>query len=74
MPNQAGSQWDALGHVFWRGRMYNGYPAQVTAGASGSTTTTGPAPGLSLHTAVWLYEHDVAAIATWGCEVREVIP
>src|SRR3712207_8622406 len=28
--------------------------------------------GLSLHTAPWLYEHDVAAIATdtWGCEVR----
>ena len=27
MPNQAGSQWDALAHIFWRGRMYNGYPA-----------------------------------------------
>ena len=26
MPNQAGSQWDALAHIFWRGRMYNGYP------------------------------------------------
>jgi hypothetical protein len=21
MPNQAGSQWDALAHIFWRGRM-----------------------------------------------------
>jgi hypothetical protein len=32
MPNQAGSQWDALAHIFWRGRMYNGYPAHaVTA-------------------------------------------
>jgi kynurenine formamidase len=32
MPNQAGSQWDALAHIFWRGRMYNGYPAgTVTA-------------------------------------------
>ena len=32
MPNQAGSQWDALAHIFWRGRMYNGYPADaVTA-------------------------------------------
>ncbi len=32
----------------------------------------GPAPGLSLHTAPWLYEHDIAAIATdtWGAEVR----
>jgi hypothetical protein len=32
----------------------------------------GPAPGPSLHTVPWLYEHDVAAIATdtWGYEVR----
>ena len=32
----------------------------------------GPAPGLSLHTAPWLREHDVAAVATdtWGVEVR----
>ncbi len=32
----------------------------------------GDAPGLSLHTAPWLYEHEVAALATdtWGCEVR----
>jgi len=32
----------------------------------------GPAPGLSLHTVPWLYERDVAAIATdtWGAEVR----
>jgi kynurenine formamidase len=31
----------------------------------------GPAPGLSLHTAPWLREHDVAAVATdtWGVEV-----
>ncbi|GAB3572647.1 cyclase family protein [Amycolatopsis endophytica] len=32
----------------------------------------GPAPGLSLHTAPWLREHDIAAVATdtWGVEVR----
>jgi kynurenine formamidase len=32
----------------------------------------GPAPGLSLTTAGWLYAHDIAAIATdtWGFEVR----
>jgi kynurenine formamidase len=32
----------------------------------------GPAPGFSLHTAPWLAEHEVAAIAadTWGLEVR----
>ena len=34
--------------------------------------TGGPTPGLSLHTVPWLYEHDVAAIATdtWRAEVR----
>jgi kynurenine formamidase len=144
MPNQAGSQWDALAHIFWRGRMYNGYPADavtaqgaqrcgidkhresfvmrgvlldvarhhgvddlepgyaITADDLDRTAESqgvevrkgdcvivrtgmlearrgqwgdyngGPAPGLSLHTAPWLYEHDVAAIATdtWGAEVR----
>jgi kynurenine formamidase len=32
----------------------------------------GDAPGLSLHTAPWLHEHGVAAVATdtWGVEVR----
>jgi kynurenine formamidase len=144
IPNQAGTQWDALAHIFWRGRMYNGYPAAavtangaqrcgiekhsqtfvmrgvlldvarhhgldalepgyaVTADDLDRTAASqgvevrkgdcvivrtgmlearrgrwddyngGPAPGLSLHTAPWLYEHDVAAIATdtWGCEVR----
>jgi len=32
----------------------------------------GPAPGLSLHAAPWLAEHEVAAVATdtWGVEVR----
>jgi kynurenine formamidase len=144
MPNQAGSQWDALAHIFWRGRMYNGYPAGTvtaqgaqrcgiekhretfvmrgllldvarhhevdalepgyaisaddldrTAESQGVEVRKGdcvivrtgmlearrgqwgdynggPAPGLSLHNVPWLYEHDVAAIATdtWGAEVR----
>jgi kynurenine formamidase len=144
MPNQAGTQWDALSHVFWKGQMYNGRSAtEVTAGgasrcgiqvwrdrlvlrgvlldvarckgvasldpgyaitaddldeaakAEGVTVRRGdavvvrtgmlgarrhdwgdyaggPAPGLSLHTAPWLFEHEVAAVATdtWGCEVR----
>jgi kynurenine formamidase len=144
-PNQAGTQWDGLAHIFWQGRMYNGHDAAlVTAkGAArcgienfatkfvmrgvlldvarakgvdalepGYAITAedldatcrdqgvevgtgdcvivrtgqmeerkrggwgdyngGPAPGLSLHTAPWLHEHEVAAIATdtWGCEVR----
>ena len=32
----------------------------------------GPAPGLSLHTAPWLHEREIAAVATdtWGVEVR----
>ena len=32
----------------------------------------GPAPGLSLHTAPWLHNHEVAAVVTdtWGMEVR----
>lgn len=144
MPNQAGTQWDGLAHIFWDGRMWNDNdPGEVTArGAAlcgiekwqekfvmrgvlldvarylgkgslepGYAITTsdlnataavqgvqvrrgdaviirtgmleerrgqwkdysgGPAPGLSLHTAPWLAEHEVAAIATdtWGCEVR----
>ncbi|HEY0507302.1 MAG TPA: cyclase family protein [Blastococcus sp.] len=143
-PNQAGSQWDGLAHIFWKGKMYNGFTAahvsskgaarcgieqmkskfvmrgvlldvarfrgvdcldpgyaitaddlDATAAAqnveirsgdalivrTGMTETHrdnwgeyngGPAPGLSLHTAPWLHEHDIAAIAsdTWGCEVR----
>jgi kynurenine formamidase len=144
MPNQAGTQWDALAHIFWRGKMYNGYSAaevaatgartcgieafrascvmrgvlldvarakgvdalepgyaisaadlDETAGRQGVEIRTGDAiivrtgmlesrrdrwgdyaagsaPGFSLHSAPWLYEHEVAAIAsdTWGCEVR----
>jgi len=32
MPNQSGTQWDGLAHIFWRGRMYNGHPAaEVTS-------------------------------------------
>jgi kynurenine formamidase len=34
-PNQAGTQWDSLAHIFWKGRMYNGFDAgHVTAGGS----------------------------------------
>ncbi|HTC81667.1 MAG TPA: cyclase family protein, partial [Acidimicrobiia bacterium] len=144
MPNQAGTQWDSLGHIFFEGKMYNGFDAgmvsakgaercsivatrerfimrgvfldvarhngvealepgyainpadlDATAAAEGVEIRTGdcvivrtgllgqrrgkwgdycggPAPGLSLHSAPWLAEHEVAAIATdtWGCEVR----
>ena len=32
MPTQCGTQWDALSHIFWEGRMYNGRPAdEVTS-------------------------------------------
>ncbi|MQA84097.1 MAG: cyclase family protein [Streptosporangiales bacterium] len=144
LPNQAGTQWDGLAHIFWQGKMWNGHDAgHVTANGAarcgvehwrerfvmrgvlldvarhkgldalepGYAITSddldetaarqrvevrrgdaliirtgqleerrgrwgdysgGPAPGLSLHTAPWLAEHEVAALATdtWGCEVR----
>jgi len=144
MPNQAGTQWDALCHIFFEGKMFNGHDAGlVTAGGAarcgvevvrerlvmrgvlldvarargvdalepGYAITAadldaaaaaekvevrtgdcvvvrtgmlgqrrgkwgdycgGPAPGMSLHTAPWLAEHQVAAVATdtWGAEVR----
>lgn len=144
MPNQAGTQWDGLSHIFFEGKMYNGVDAgQVTAkgaqrcgihtlndrfvlrgvlldvarykgvdalepgygigpddldGAaaaqgveirSGDAIVVrtgmlgarrgnwadysgGPAPGMSLFSAPWLYEHEIAAMAadTWGLEVR----
>src|SRR6478735_9827188 len=37
MPTQSGTQWDALCHFFWRGRMYNGHWAG-DAGTAGSRT------------------------------------
>lgn len=144
MPNQAGTQWDALAHVFYEGKMYNGRSAAevdshgaasnaiqnytgrivmrgvlldvaaylgvsslepgrpITAEELDETAAHqgveirrgdavlvrtgflgarrhdwgcyagGDAPGLSLHTAPWLSEHEAAAIATdtWGVEVR----
>ena len=36
MPTQSGTQWDALSHIFWEGRMWNGRPA-------GDVTTRGAA-------------------------------
>ena len=143
MPTQSGTQWDALCHFFWRGRMYNGHWAG-DAGTAGSRANGvqnytgkivtrgvfvdiaehrgvetldpgyaitaddldeclaannlqirpgdallvrtgfmgarrgkwadyagGPSPGLSLHTATWIRDNDVAAVATdtWGIEV-----
>jgi kynurenine formamidase len=144
MPNQAGTQWDGLSHIFFEGKMYNGHDAAMvtakgakrcgievlrerlvmrgvlldvarhrgvaalepgyavtpedldaTAAAQGVEVRTGDcvivrtgllgerrgnwgdyaggaAPGMSLHTAPWLAEHEVAAVAsdTWGLEVR----
>lgn len=144
MGTQCGTQWDALSHIFHKGRMWNGYsaaertsrgaarngiqhwsdrlvlrgvlvdlPARFGVGslepgypitvddleealsAQGSTVCPGdallvrtgqltarrgtwgdyaggPAPGLSLHTAPWLHEREIAAVATdtWGVEVR----
>jgi len=144
MPNQSGTQWDGLAHIFFEGKMYNGHDASlVTAKGAGrcgvevlreklimrgvlldvarhhgvdalepgyaitpqdldatvaaqgvevragdavivrtgllgarrgkwGDFSGGSAPGMSLHTAPWLAEHQVSAIATdtWGVEVR----
>jgi kynurenine formamidase len=145
MPLQCGTQWDALAHVFYDGRMYNDrdvrlvtsqgaranaiekiadgvlgrgvlldlprflrvpwledgtriLPSDLDACAEAFGVTVGsgdvvlvrtgmlarclerkswagycggPAPGLSVHCARWLYEREVAAVATdtWGVEV-----
>jgi kynurenine formamidase len=29
MPNQSGTQWDGLAHIFWEGKMWNGYDASL---------------------------------------------
>ena len=144
-PLQSATHWDSLSHIFHKGRMYNGYPAEA-ATANGSTRNGvehladrlvgravlldvprskglpwledgyaitaadldhaarhgnvsieagdivllrtghlarcraqgwggyagGDAPGLSFRTLPWIYEHDIAAVAsdTWGVEVR----
>ncbi|MFG1926395.1 cyclase family protein [Cryptosporangium sp. NPDC048952] len=144
VPNQAGTQWDSLSHIFWKGKMYNGRSAglvssagaarngienyagklvmrgvfldvakhlgvpalepgyaisadelEATAEAQGVEIRRGDAllirtgflearrsawgdyaggasPGVSLHTAPWVHEKEIAAIAsdTWGVEVR----
>jgi kynurenine formamidase len=31
VPNQAGTAWDALSHVFWEGKMWNGQPASLVS-------------------------------------------
>lgn len=43
MPLQSGTQWDALSHIFFEGKMYNGYPAdQVSSkGALKNAITAG---------------------------------
>ena len=145
MPLQCGTQWDALAHVFYDGKMYNGRDVRLVtsrgarensidriadgvvgrgvlldlprlmrrpwledgtrilpqdldacAEAFGATIESGdillvrtgmmkrcleqkswrgycggPAPGLSVHCARWLYEREIAAVATdtWGVEV-----
>jgi kynurenine formamidase len=49
-----------------------GHIAQCRSAGSWGTYAGGPAPGLALDTAEWLFEREVAAVATdtWGLEVR----
>lgn len=144
VPNQAGTQWDSLSHIFWKGKMYGGHSAalvssagagrngienyagklvmrgvlldvarhlgvdalepgyaisaeelEATAAAQGveiergdcllirtgflearrdawGDYAGGAAPGISLHTAPWIHDREIAAVAsdTWGVEVR----
>jgi kynurenine formamidase len=143
MPLQCGTQWDGLAHNFDRGKMYNGWPAEMVDGAGASRNgienladrvvgrgvlldvashhevdalepgtavcqsdlhscaaaqnvslesgdfvlvrtghlgarrgswddfSGGPAPGLALDTLEWIFETQLAGIATdtWGAEV-----
>jgi len=145
MPLQCGTQWDALSHVFYDGKMYNGRDVSLVTSRGAKANAIdkiadgvvgrgvlldvprftkqdwlengtrilpehlddcaesfgvsiergdillirtgmmtrclkekswegycgGPAPGLSVHCARWLYEREVAAVATdtWGVEV-----
>lgn len=146
LPLQAGTQWDALSHIVFDGRIYNGYEAtevgsrgalrndiakvrdrvvgrgvlldlpraqgrrwlepgepihaddleacarsegvevrrgdivlvrtgqlaQCHAAGSWGDYAGGPAPGLALDAAPWIFEHELAAVAsdTWGVEVQ----
>jgi kynurenine formamidase len=146
MPLQCGTQWDALSHVFYDGRMYNDRDVKLVTSQGARANAiqkiadgvvgrgvlldlprflrrpwlddgtrilpedldacaetfgvaigsgdivlvrtgmmsrclehkswegycAGPAPGLSIHCARWLYEREIAAVATdtWGVEVR----
>lgn len=36
LPTQAGTQWDSLSHIFYGGRMYNGWPATLSTSAGSS--------------------------------------
>lgn len=36
MPTQSGTQWDSLSHIFWRGRMWNGRPAELVTSRGAS--------------------------------------
>lgn len=144
VPNQSGTQWDSLSHIFWKGQMYGGHSAglvssagaarngienyagklvmrgvlldvarhlgvdalepgyaisaeelDATAAAQGveirkgdcllirtgflearrkswGDYAGGASPGISLHTAPWIHDKQIAAVAsdTWGVEVR----
>ncbi|MFD0633873.1 cyclase family protein [Catenulispora yoronensis] len=48
LPLQAGSQWDALAHVFYDDQLYNGFPAgAVTVAGAGRCSIDGQAAGIA---------------------------
>ncbi|WP_182379238.1 cyclase family protein [Nocardioides sp. WS12] len=42
MPCQAGTQWDALSHVFYEGKMYNGYPSSAVTSLGATKASIEP--------------------------------
>ena len=65
MPLQCATQWDSLAHIFYEGKMWNGYDLDDF-------------PGVSLHTAPWMHARQIAAVASdnYAVEVRpsELLP
>ncbi len=82
MPLQCATQWDSLAHIFYDGKMYNGYDATLvtsTGAARNSIFKTrdkivgrGCSPGVSVYTAQWMHEKQIAAVASdnYAVEVR----
>jgi hypothetical protein len=63
MPLQCVTQWDSLAHIFYEGKMYNGYDAALVTSSGAAHYDLIRFPGVSVHTAPWLHARQIAAIA-----------